>query len=184
MNSLIPYSSAQGVFHSPYAKSAGKMDGEINKYLYSILSPLDCLVGVPDLNLTTSITKAISITSNVEVLFNVPILFQFLFHTPYSRGMIRQYVYDNATSKFNFLQTIQPEQDLAQNFRRARFVSGCASLISNTVASGSYAVNGQLNAIGYQDAPNVRDLTYDTVLQYKETHGLLWPIRGLQMGSW
>jgi len=136
-----------------------------NVYLHSLLDPFNVSATVPDLNMTTSIPKSVSVTNNLTIAggASASLLLLCTFH---SKGeVIRVFAYDSATG-YNYLTSIEADEDLSTSFSRSRFVSGGLKIQSATVTGTTYTLAGTVNAISYQDLPDISTLTYNTLSSY------------------
>jgi len=157
------------VYRQPYmhADTQDESPNGTNKMLLTWIDPFrGAICGIADENVTAAILKSVSV-STVEVvpIDNATVLFVTPFHSPARK--VRMYVNDPGGSGFHFLKTIAETEDLAASFRLQRLISAGLQVRSATIGAGSFALNGAMNAILYQELPDIRALSFENLLSYK-----------------
>jgi len=137
-----------------------------SEYLHTILRPFDGPANIPDYNMTTSHPKAVELNVNILVAGSGSVLFVYLPHSLYNP--IKMFVYVNSASRYFYVQDLPYDQQIAQNYTFARFVSGGVRLISATVTGTNFNVAGTITAVAVQQLPDVQfTLSYPTLTSYK-----------------
>jgi hypothetical protein len=151
---------------------AASGDDPINKQLLTWVDPfLGAITGIADEDVTAAILKSTDWSSVITVPATVAnpatVLLVVPFHSP--RRSIRVYVLDNVTPSngVHLLTQIEQSEDLSTNFKLMRFISAGLKVKSATVSGAVFTVSGTINSILYQELPEVRNLTFPTLLQYK-----------------
>jgi hypothetical protein len=136
-------------------------------YIKSLINPKRYQAYYPDLNQTTSHKKSITLTNNIETLLSTFLLI----HRPLcpnNNQLLALYVPDSVRGGYTFCQYIAPDEDLSQNYSRARIVSGMLRAISTTISpSLTFSVSGVINAADVQTLPNTRTLTYSAIPSFR-----------------
>lgn len=133
-----------------------------NNFLRTIIDPFNFTSTIPDLDMTSSVLKDVSITSNITVGATGAGL---LLWTPNSPdGVLRLFAWDGA--RYNYLETITPDQPIEDAYALSRFVSGGLKVVSSTISGGNFNVSGTFNASNYQFLPDLKTLTYQTIPSY------------------
>lgn len=133
-----------------------------NKYLASIIDPLNHTAWYPDLDMTTAWLKTVTLTNNLKVLADGEGLFVY---TPASHGdVLRLYTPRNPAVGYVFTQTIPLDQPLSENYTWGRPVSAGIRFQDATISTTSFTLNGTFNAVGYQELPDLSTMSFVGVM--------------------
>jgi len=121
------------------------------------------MVGVsrPDFSMIPRISKSVILSSTLSGATQYAINF-----TPQSR-VAQCTIYAWSGTAWVASSQVLPDQDLSVDFSQARFTSGILCGQSSTIASGLFAVSGQMWAITYQDLFYFYNLTPNEFIAYK-----------------
>jgi len=136
-------------------------------YAKSLVCPTAYQSYYPDYNQTTSHLKSITLTKNLECLGNSFLLVHKPLN-PDNNQILSLYVPDTVRGGYTFCTHIEPDEDMSENYSRARIVSGGLKCISTTISpSITFSVNGVITAADVQTLPPTRSLTYQQILSYR-----------------
>lgn len=156
-------------YNSFYADAVYKAEGpEIdlgdNDMIKSMYMPFQFAARIGDLNMSQTIVKTVNVIKTIKVVATDGL---FVLNW-YSRdNIIRHYLMDQTTKKFNFYQDIIPDQNIQDNYDLNRFVTGGLMLQSATISGSNFNVAGVLVATKVQRLPDLYTLTYDQIPSYK-----------------
>lgn len=129
-----------------------------NKYLASIIDPMNHQAWYPDLDMTTAWLKTVTITHNLKVLADGEGL---LVYTPASHAdILRLYTPRNPAPGYIFTQIIPLDQPLSENYTWGRPVSAGLRVQDATISTTNFTLNGTFNSVGYQELPDLSILTF------------------------
>lgn len=157
--------SAAGAFSLPTARMVYTADEAkgTNEFLNTCLEPFGKRgVCIPDVNLNPRVPKAINYNLNLSGSTSY-----LLWFTPQSRIVQLQIYSNHGTDQhpiWAWLMDVAPDQVLGENFSVSRYVSSGIQVLSNTIASGAFAVQGSIYAVNYQDPTDFQTLTAQAIL--------------------
>lgn len=139
-------------------------DSDTEDYTRLLAQPLTApTVPIPDSNSTPMMLKSINYPVNLDI--NQP-AGMFVMMTSSMRPVIRWYGFDPTTSTMNLIQEIFPDQILANTFTRGRAIAAGLRIVSNTIASGTFAVSGSMAGIAYLSLPPLTYVSPSTITSY------------------
>jgi hypothetical protein len=154
---------------------------ELNSYLYSLINPFDVptdVVTIPDLKFNTRLPKSVTYNSTFSATdldpADPPVSLMLVFKpmsqkTGGSGGQIQIWGKRLLDTKYYYFSAVAPDQNLADNFKFIRYVSGGVGVQSDTVSAGTFAVQGSVNGVWTKDPPNYEDVNPSTLPSYRQS---------------
>jgi hypothetical protein len=136
----------------------------VSTYLKSLLDPRSGVASIPDDNVQKVHLRNEVSTDNILVGDSGEGLFVFYPNNPSSLVGVH-YTREVGTGNLVFDRVITTAQALAESYNYSRLVSRDIKVISSTIPSGVYALNGTINAVRFEGAPSeTPSLTYQSLL--------------------
>lgn len=148
-------------------------DKQVNSIVLTTLCPIQTEgIRIPDFSTVATTTKKTLINQSLQIPSNAQqntpdILFLYLPHN--KRYAIYIFVKWPQESIFNytFWKVVDADQKVADVYSRSRFVSGAFSVVANTVTGTDLTIRGDINAVQFQDLPEISTLNHATITSYK-----------------
>lgn len=137
-----------------------------SKYALTLIDPKRAPVDIPDMDMTRCVKKSINLTKNITVPNGSSGEILGLWIPESRTAPLRLYVWVNALSRYVFFQNVVTDQELSDSYTRGRLISACLESYSSTVSQTLASISGTLNAIAYQEIPDVSKLNYSNITAF------------------
>lgn len=148
--------------YSDYSHAMDDESSKPNKLAQSAYNPFQFVTRIPDNTAEATLLKSLTVSKNVKTI-NGEDLFVLVFGSR-DKEIIRHYVADPTSKKYSFLDYISPDQQLTDNYDRARPTTAGIQIYSATTSGTLFNVQGSINATSVQRLPKINDMKFENII--------------------